>query len=733
MADASAAVDVVPPTSHVRGSLAEAPAPARVAGSTNTGNAQSLSGGVGVLPNEPAKGSCPRDNYIDSSSQSDSDSGTQSHAARPAPGGDAATATTVANLAHAQGVDYDTSAQQAADHPPTQSKVNGATRAVSTPCKRTFEATSPDTTASPCGAQLIRDKRQRDSPSVQPCVSGAATQGLLSASGGPHPPQRDTADYDSDDSSRGGGVPGTSSPLPSEEAAAATTKASPPRTQGGVHGTSVPLVVVPNAAAATAQQAADHPQTPLKGYQAGRVTLPLQIDLDYVSDDSSSGGGSPGSLSDSDSSVLHGPANQHEQTATSDQATHVQRTPDPTPAPQATDPPAGSPAGVNAPAETTDAELDHLHPAQTGPAPPPAPAPAPTSQAFTAALLHFFNTPGLTTSDAALEAIRTLMTTATGVNIDADQWQQASRDARATLGARNATETYASVAKRSDRNGRNTYTRGRNTYTRVTKNAQGPRPARERAPEATSSRSTSSTNGSSDRDCAGSGNWGSSSTGSDSGSNSKGSSSDNSGSGGRSDHGTQQATSPGTQSLRVRIMPTTAARAAFSVDAVRSALTQSGGYSRLYPVRRPSTNTVAYVYVTLTSKRQMSAGLAGQWGNSKRPEWVVSHARPHAPGASPQRRKPGTTGRFELRVTPVNGNRLPLSYYHVRRALKQRGIRAPITLDMLNSGSGSYTVYVTLPADTAAAAAEAFDSKVTLLAEGGGRWTFQTQARPTVW
>jgi hypothetical protein len=52
---------------------------------------------------------------------------------------------------------------------------------------------------------------------------------------------------------------------------------------------------------------------------------------------------------------------------------------------------------------------------------------------------------------------------------------------------------------------------------------------------------------------------------------------------------------------------------------------------------------------------------------------------------------------------------------------------------MLNSGSGSYTVYVTLPADTAAAAAEAFDSKVTLLAEGGGRWTFQTQARPTVW
>jgi hypothetical protein len=106
----------------------------------------------------------------------------------------------------------------------------------------------------------------------------------------------------------------------------------------------------------------------------------------------------------------------------------------------------------------------------------------------------------------------------------------------------------------------------------------------------------------------------------------------------------------------VRIMPTTAARAAFSVDAVRSALTQSGGYSRLYPVRRPSTNAVAYVYATLTSQRQMSAGLAGQWGNSKRPEWVVSHARPHAPGASPQRRKPGTTGQLELRVTPVRGN-----------------------------------------------------------------------------
>jgi hypothetical protein len=112
-------------------------------------------------------------------------------------------------------------------------------------------------------------------------------------------------------------------------------------------------------------------------------------------------------------------------------------------------------------------------------------------------------------------------------------------------------------------------------------------------------------------------------------------------------------------------------------------------------VHRPSTNAVAYVYATLTSQSQMSEGLAGQWGNSKRPEWVVSHARPHVPGAPPQRRRPGTTRRVELRVTPVKGNRLPLSYYHVRLAIKQQGIRAPITLRRLNSGGGSYTTLST--------------------------------------
>jgi hypothetical protein len=192
----------------------------------------------------------------------------------------------------------------------------------------------------------------------------------------------------------------------------------------------------------------------------------------------------------------------------------------------------------------------------------------------------------------------------------------------------------------------------------------------------------------------------------------------------------QQATGLGTQSLRVRIMPTTAARAAFSVDTVRSALTQSGGYSRLYPVYRPGTNTVAYVYATLTSQHHMDAVLAGQWGNSKRPEWVVSRARPPVPGA---RRKTGTTKQVELRVTPVRGNRLPLSYYHVRLALKQQDIRAPVTLRMLNSGGGSYTVYLTLPADAASTAAAAFDSEVRLLADGGGRWKFRTQAGPTVW
>jgi uncharacterized protein (TIGR03032 family) len=55
------------------------------------------------------------------------------------------------------------------------------------------------------------------------------------------------------------------------------------------------------------------------------------------------------------------------------------------------------------------------------------------------------------------------------------------------------------------------------------------------------------------------------------------------------------------------------------------------------------------------------------------------------------------------------------------------------TLYMLNSGGGSYTVYLTLPTDAASTAAAAFDSDVWLLADGGGRWSFRTQAGPTVW
>jgi hypothetical protein len=93
----------------------------------------------------------------------------------------------------------------------------------------------------------------------------------------------------------------------------------------------------------------------------------------------------------------------------------------------------------------------------------------------------------------------------------------------------------------------------------------------------------------------------------------------------------------------------------------------------------------------------------------------------------------GTTKRVELCVTPVKGNRLSLSYHHVRLALRQQGIRGHITLYMLNSGGGSYTVYLTLPTDAASTAAAAFDSDVCLLADGGGRWSFRTQAGPTVW
>ena len=407
--------------------------------------------------------------------------------------------------------------------------------------------------------------------------------------------------------------------------------------------------------------------------------------LSYQSGDDSS----PSTQSDSeDYSQPCGPRAQDELAAAGDRATQGGQAACTVP-----DQPAGSPLAAAAyrqtrpatPAADTAAVSTGATQPGDNPATPPAvdaaaastDATRPVDNGLATALLHVLQTLGVAPprAEAAMTAIRTLMAVASAAASAKDlgdhEWQQASAHACRTLaaGVRTAAgqPTYADVAR-----GTATNQTGRGVHRAHT--ARG----NERSAEAPGPSPT-------DR--------------------------------GR----TQQQRDGGDQSRRVRIAPAAAARAPFSVNSVREALGPPTGHGKPYAVHS-RTGTLLYVYVTMASQAQADAMVSGQWANNqRRPEWVVTPARPPAAGAVRQRDT--ALQRVELQATPSHGNRRRLTYSDVRYAVRQQGLPSTrVTLRPLDAGRTA--VRLVVPAVGGPAAVAAFARAVTVRPPRGGGWTF---------